>query len=474
MRVAVLILAASLTARTAPAQTAQWDRFRGPNGSGVADDQNPPIEFGPRKNLKWKAPVPGGQSSPIVVGDKIVLTGHQGGRLITVALNRATGQQAWKADAQVTHTERFQKDAASPATATPASDGKRIVVYFGACGLICYNLQGRELWRHKLPIPEIYGDYGSGVSPIIADGLVVLVRDVATGSSILAVDAATGRRVWDVKRLSKVSWCTPVVWDVQGGKQVVSAGHGAMIGYDLKTGAAKWTVRQMPSACASSPVVADGTLYFAGWSPGAAGDSSSRQPTFDSLLTDLDKNKDGALSREETAKAFGSFFDNYDLNRDGTVTREEYDDLIKLLDEGKNGVYAVKPGGSGDITNTHMLWKRTRGMGYIPTAVLYHGQLIMVKDGGIVTALDAKTGAALYAERLGAPGEYHASPVAANGHVYFASLQGVVTVLKVGPAGAKVVLRSPRLDEKIAATPAIAGNTLYVRTNKSLYAFATK
>jgi outer membrane protein assembly factor BamB len=298
MRIAVLILAACLAVQKAPAQHASsWNRFRGPNGSGVAEGQKPPTRFGPHENLKWKTDVAAGQSSPIVAGDNVVLTAWQGGRLLTCAFDRATGRQAWRADAKVTQTERYQRDAASPATATPASDGKRIVVYFGACGLICYDLRGRELWRHKLPIPEIYGDYGSGVSPIIADGLVVLVRDVANGSSILAVDAATGRRVWDVKRLSKVSWCTPVVWDVEGGRQVVSAGHGAMTGYDLKTGAEKWTVKQMPSGCASSPVVADGTLYFAGWSPGAAGDTSSRQPTFDSLLADQDKNKDGELSR---------------------------------------------------------------------------------------------------------------------------------------------------------------------------------
>lgn len=457
------------------AQTSsEWSRFRGPNGSGVAEGQKPPIEFGPRKNLKWRVNVPGGHSSPIVSGDKLIITAFENGKLFTIAYFRATGKVAWKADAHAAAIERFQRDAASPATATPATDGKRIVVYFGSSGLICYNLVGKELWRQKLPIAEIYGDYGSGVSPIIAGDKVVLVRDVNTGSSILAFDLATGQRRWETKRFSKASWCTPVVWNTASGSQIVSAGHGAMIGYDLMTEIEKWTVRHMPSGCASSPVVANSTLYFAGWTPGAAGDKSSAMPTFDSMLKDMDKDKDGVLSRAEAGKSLGSFFDNYDLNRDGKVTREEYEDQVKLLLEGKNGVYAVKPGGSGDITDTHMIWKATRGMGYISTAILYRGQLVMVKDGGIVTGLDAATGKALYMERLNAPGDYFASPVAANGYIYFASSQGVVTVLRPASSSATVVFKTPRLDEHIASTPAIADNTLYVRTNKSLYAFATR
>ncbi len=450
-----------------------WSRFRGPNGSGVAEGQKPPVEIGPNKNVKWRVAAPAGHSSPIIAGDKLIITAFENGRLYTIAYYRATGKLAWKADARAAAIERFQRDAASPATATPATDGKRIVVYFGSCGLICYNIAGKELWRHKMTVAEIYGDYGSGVSPIIAAGSVILVRDVNNGSSIRALDLATGKPKWETKRLSRMSWCTPVLWNTSAGSQVVSAGHGAMIGYDAKTGEEKWTVRAMPSGCASSPVAADGKLYFAGWTPGAAGDESSAMPTFDSMLKDMDKDKDGILSRAEAGKALGSFFDNYDLNRDGKVTREEYEDQVNLLLEGKNGVYALKPGGSGDITDTHMLWKASRGMGYIPTAIVYRGQLVMVKDGGIVTGLDAKTGSALYVERLNAPGEYFASPVAANGYIYFASSRGTITVLKPGATSAKVVAKTG-MDDKIAATPAIADNAIYIRTNKSLYAFAVK
>ena len=470
MRIPAIILA-SLMAAGASADG--WTRFRGPNGSGVADGQAPPTEFGPRKNVKWMVATPPGQSSPIVAGGNIILTGFENGKLLTIAYDRNTGRVAWKADARASTIEPFQKDAASPAIPTPATDGKRIVVYFGSCGLICYSLSGKELWRYKLPTADIYGNYGSGVSPIIAGGYAVLVRDVASGSSVIAIDINTGKRCWETKRLSRCSWCTPVIWKTPDGTQVVSAGHGAMTGYDLKTGAEKWHVNQMPAGCASSPVVDGQVVYFAGWTPGAAGDTSFQMEPWDTVLKNLDKNKDGVLTRDEAGKAWGSFFDNFDLNRDGKVTREEYEDQVNLMLVGKNGVYALKPG-EGDITNSHMLWKRNRGMGYIPTAILYRGRLVMVKDGGIVTALDAKTGDTAYSERLGGPGEYHASPVAANGYIYFASLQGVMTVMKAGPGSGRVVTKTPRLDDKIAATPAIADNTLYVRTNAHLYAFKAK
>jgi outer membrane protein assembly factor BamB len=451
-----------------------WTRFRGPNGSGVAEGQQPPVEFGPNKNVKWKVPVPSGHSSPVVAGENLILTAFEGGKLYTIAYNRSNGKVAWKADAHATKIESYFKAEGSPAVSTPATDGKRIVSYFGSCGLICYDHAGKELWRHKLPPAETYMDFGTGTSPILTSGLVVLVRDVMNGSTIFALDAATGSLKWEKKRRSRVSWCTPVIWETPGGTQIVSSGHGPMISYDLKSGAEKWTVSSMPSGCCSSPFVANGALFFAGWSPGGADDNSSQMPSFDSMLKDLDKDKDGALSKAEAEKAFGGFFDNQDLNHDGKITREEYDDLVKLMADGKNSVFTLKPGGSGNITNTHMIWKKTRGMGYIPSAIVYQGQLVMVKDGGIVTAVDAKTGSEIYVERLGAPGSYHASPVAANGNIYFTSLTGVITVVRAGTSKFEVVTKVPRLDEHIAATPAIADNTLYVRTNKSLYAFGRK
>jgi outer membrane protein assembly factor BamB len=463
------------TTVTHGAEQPAWPQFRGPGASGVADGQKSPVEFGPEKNVKWKVPVPAGLSSPIIVGDKLVLTAFDNGKLFTIAYNRADGSEAWRKEAPAKEIEKFLKGEGSPAASTPATDGERIVSYFGSCGLFCYDLSGKELWKLEMPTAVLPGNFGSGTSPIIADGLVILVRDELQNSRILAVDAATGKVQWEKKRRSPVSYSTPVVWDTPSGKQIAVAGHSMMVGYDLKTGDEKWSVAGTPSGCCSTPVIADGTLFFAGWSPGGADDKENQMPSFDAMLQKLDKNKDGALSREEAGKDFEGFFDSMDANKDGKITRDEYEAVLKFMADGKNNAFALKAGGTGDVTKSHVLWQQTRGLPYVTSALVYQGQFIMVKDGGIVTAYEAKTGSPVYGERVAASGRYYASPVAANGHIYFTSLDdGVVTVVKAGTAKPVVVVKNPKLGERTAATPAIADDTLYVRTEKHLYAFAEK
>jgi outer membrane protein assembly factor BamB len=285
---------------------------------------------------------------------------------------------------------------------------------------------------------------------------------------------ATGKLRWEKKRRSRVSYCTPVVWDTKAGKQVVAAGHGQMVGYDLQTGAEKWTVAGMPSGCCPSPVTAEGTVFFAGWSPGGPDDKENQMPSFDDLLKKLDKDKDGALSRAEAGEAFEGFFDSMDTNRDEKITRDEYEAVIRFMTEGVNSAFAVRAGGSGDVTKSHVLWRQTKGLPYIPSAIAYRGHLVLVKDGGLVTAYHAKTGKAVYVQRrTGAGARFYASPVAANGHIYLTSLNdGAVTVLKAGADSPVVVTKNPPLGERVAATPAIADDTLYVRAEKHLYAFA--
>jgi outer membrane protein assembly factor BamB len=453
-----------------------WPQFRGPGGSGVAESQNPPVEIGPEKNVKWKVPAPSGLSSPIVVGDLLVLTAFEDGKLYTVAYRRQDGKEAWRADAQAKQIEKFHKTEGSPAASTPATDGERIVSYFGSCGLVCYDKSGKELWKFEMPPAGSGGDFGSGVSPIIAEGLVVLVRDQLKDAKIYAIDLANGALRWDKSRPSPASYSTPTVWDTSEGKQIAMAGHARLIGYDLKTGAEKWSVAGIPASCCSSPVTSDGTLYFAGAGPGGEpGEKESQMPTFDGLLKDLDKDKDGALSKAEGEKAFEGFFDNQDMNKDGQITRTEWDALMKFFSEGKSAAFALKAGGTGDVTSTHILWNKTKGLPSVASAIVYGGQYVMVKDGGIVTAYDAKTGDEVFQKRVAAAGTYYASPVAAGGHIYFASLaDGTVAVLKAGTKDPEVVAQNPPLGERIAATPAIADDTLYIRTAGHLYAFAAK
>jgi outer membrane protein assembly factor BamB len=198
-------------------------------------------------------------------------------------------------------------------------------------------------------------------------------------------------------------------------------------------------------------------------------------PTFDSILKD-DTDKDGALSKEEAQKTgFKDLFDNQDGNKDGKISRNEWEAVLNFAANSRSSAFALKPGGRGNVTETGVVWKSTKGLPYVSSAILFRGQYIMVKDGGTVTAYDAKTGKQLDQERLAATGSYYASPVAASGNVYFTSLDnGSITVLAGGAPKLKVVAENPPLEERTAATPAIADDILYVRTAKHLYAFANK
>src|SRR5262245_13456495 len=140
-RFVIACLALSLTL---PIRAADWPQFRGPAGSGVADDQKPPVKFGPTENLAWKVPVPPGASSPVVVGDRIILTAFENDKLLTICYSRTDGKELWRAEAKAKKIEDFHPVEGTPAAPTPASDGKKVVVYFGSCGLICYDLEGKE------------------------------------------------------------------------------------------------------------------------------------------------------------------------------------------------------------------------------------------------------------------------------------------------------------------------------------------
>ena len=427
--------------------------------------------------MKWKVPVPSGLSSPIVAGDKLVITAFDGGKLYTIAYNRADGKEAWRAEAPAKQIEAYHKTEGSPAASTPATDGERIVSYFGSCGLFCYDLSGKELWKFEMPPAAMAGNFGSGVSPILADGIVVLVRDETKDSKILALDAATG--------IAQVGEEAAVPGLVLHAGRVGHAGRQAGRGgraraddrlrpEDRRRRSGPWPACRPGAAPRRS--TADGTLFFAGWSPGGPDDKEFQMPTFDALLKDLDKDKDGALSREEAEKAFEGFFDSQDANKDGKITRDEWDAILKFMAEGKNSAFALKAGGTGDVTKSHVLWKQDEGPAVrrvgdrLPRAVR-HGE--GRRDRHRLRREDGQGGVL----RSGPPraGRYYASPVAANGHIYFTSLDdGAVTVLKAGSDKPEVVAKNPKLGERAAATPAIADDTLYVRTEKHLYAFAEK
>lgn len=462
------VLALLLVSLTTFADTPNWPRFRGPSGSGVAETDKPPVEFGPDKNVLWQVATPSGPSSPCVWGDRIFLTAFDGGKLWTLCLDRATGKELWRRDAGAEKIEAYLPNQGSPAASTPATDGQRVVAYFGSCGLIAYDFDGKELWRHALPCAETNNDFGSGTSPILADGLVILVRDLRAESAILALDATTGQTAWKTDRPGMgTGYSTPAIWEHDGVKELVAPGGLAMKAYDLRTGAERWLLRELPAVNCASPVAGDGLLYFAGWSP--AGDDAP-MPAFADLLK-ADTDADGKLSKAESATTpMKDFFDSNDPDKDGFITRAEWDATIGYLKKGKNRLIAVKPGGAGDITASHVAWEKMKGLPYVPSPLFYRGALFMVKDGGLVSSFDAKTGAPRYEQqRLGIAGSFYASPVAADDRIYLVSLDGKAATIAAGDK-LKILSRAD-FGEKVAATPAIVDDTLYLRTESKLFAF---
>ncbi len=447
-----------------------WPQFRGPNGSGVSESAKPPTEFAPGTNEVWKSSVPPGASSPCVWGDRIYLTAFEDGKLETLCYQRRDGKLIWKADAKAKQIEEYNSTEGSPAASTVATDGKHVVSYFGSCGLVCYDTKGKQLWHYALPTVQSAGSFGSGGSPVLVDGLAVVSRDDIGGCSLLAVDLKSGKKVWDIARPDvSPGFGTPIFWKNKGAKEVVMPGSFKLKAYDLKTGEERWSLAGMPSFTCTTPVVGEELLYFAGWAPGK---EPGTAPTWEGMMKSFDKNNDDAVTPAEVkGTQMESFFNGMDFNRDGKITADDLDSMKANMAKGENVLVAVKPGGKGVLTESQIAWKQTRGLPYVPSPLFYNERVYLVRDGGMVSSFNARTGQPYYEqERIEAIGSYYASPVAANGRIYLASLNGRVTVLLAG--GEKPTIQHQAdFNERISATPALVGNSLYLRTASALYAF---
>jgi FOG: WD40-like repeat len=178
------------------AHAEDWPQFRGPEGLGISNDKGLPVEVGPEKNVIWKTPLPPGHSSPILVGPRIFLTAYQGQTLLTMALDRATGKISVAREPRPRSEEMQHTN--SPASPTPVSDGRNVYVFFGDFGIICYGVDGDERW--KAPLGPFNNVNGHGSSPVLLDGMLILICDQDTGSYLLALDKDTGKVRWRVER----------------------------------------------------------------------------------------------------------------------------------------------------------------------------------------------------------------------------------------------------------------------------------
>jgi outer membrane protein assembly factor BamB len=453
-----------------PGWAASWPQFRGPGGLGAPDVERPlPDEIGPGQNVLWKVPLPPGHSSPVVVGDRIYLTAVRDRKLLTLALDRATGKQLWQAEAPSRTLEKIHA-IGSHAQATPAADGECVVSFFGSCGLVCYSPLGKRLWH--LPLGPFKNDLGAGSSPLLAGHLVILNQDHDIDSFLLAVDKRSGKVVWKVPRDEFwVGYASPFLWEVKGEKQLVVAGSLRVVAYDPRTGKELWTVRGLARAVHMTPAAGpDGTLYVAGWTAG--GDSSERisLPAFADMIARHDANKNGTIEEDELPPGPArERFRMLDRDKDGHITRAEWEYGRRRFEEARNRLVAIRPGGKGDVTTTHVLWSQEKYLPVIPSPLYYRGRVYLARNGGLFAALDARTGKPLRQGRLYGTSNYYSSPVGADGKVWFASQSGDVTVARVEPDW-RVVCRA-RFGEEIFATPAVVDGRLYLRTTGHLYCF---
>jgi outer membrane protein assembly factor BamB len=461
--VSLLLVTAMLCAAS------DWPQFRGPNCAGVSEDGKPPVHFGQTSNVMWKVKVPSGVSSPCVVKDRVFVTAFEEGNLLTLGFDARNGKALWQAVAPAEKIEATHK-VGSPASATPASDGERVYSYFGSYGVVVYDLDGKEQWRRPLEIGMVIN--GSGASPALLKGRLIVNCDQQEGSFLIALDPKDGKELWRTQRPGfPSSYTTPILWSRDGRDEVVLVGSVRTVAYGLKDGKELWSVRGTEGiSVAPTPVIGDGRLIVMSRAFGG-----SRIPTSSEFLAQSDKDGDGKVSRDEAPgylREHGGFIAT-DRDKDGHLSPVEWDALRDLIGQGEHGIFAMRTpgkGDQGDLTQTHVTWKHKKGVAPVASPLLYQGRIYVVQDGGRVSCYEEKSGKILFEqERLNADGEYFASPIAANGRVYFASSGGTVIVIKAGDA-LNIAARN-ELDDPIYGTPAIVGRELFVRGANHLWAF---
>jgi len=418
----------------------------------------------------WKTELSPGHSTPVIVGKRIFLTSHesQSNELATIALDAETGRILWKQATAAARVEQIHR-IGSPASATPACDGRRLYIFFGSYGLICYDLDGKKIWER--PFPPFRDEYGAASSPVLLDGKVILLQDHDIDSFVMALDAASGKQLWKTDRPDAVrSYSTPAVWDHNGKKEILVAGALQLISYDPANGKQLWSKDGLARIVIPIPIPVGDTIYMASWAPGGDAGQRLTLDAWQTAVTKWDANKDGLLAKAEinNPEVLERFF-RMDLDQNGTLNNQEWDRHAEFFKRAQNAILAIKPSGTGALSEGDLVWKYQRGVPYVATPLVHQGHIWMVKDGGLVTRLDARTGRVLYEERLPGIGSYYASPVTGDGKVYFASEQGVLSV--VSEVAEWKVLAKHEFHEKIYATPVINNGRLYVRTERALYCF---
>ncbi len=427
--------------RPAPA-TGSWPSFRGVKASGIAESQELPEKWGgaSNENILWRVPIPGlAHSSPVVWGDRIFVTtaisskgsatfkpGLYGDgdasddlsphRWMLYAIDKRTGKIVWERVAAQGEPRNKRHIKSTYASASPATDGRIVVAWFGSQGVHAFDVNGNQLWKVDIgsvnmgayDIPSY--EWGPASSPIVWNDLVIVQCDTQADSFLLALDARTGKTVWKTERDELPSWGTPTVVDTPAGPQLVTNASKFIRGYDPRTGAELWKLGGSSKITAPTPILGDGLIVV----------SSGRAP--------------------------------------------------------ERPIFAIRPSARGDITlasgasgSDAVVWSKTGRGPYMPTPLAYNGILYVLANNGVFDAYDLKTGEEIYRQRLTQIGSgYSASPVAADGRIYLSNEDGDITVVAAGREFRQIATNS--MGELLMATPALSQGVMYVRTSSSLIA----
>ena len=436
----------TLLALFAPAAWAQpaWRQFRGPDSQGIAvADVKSPTSLDPDANRLWRCELPPGHSSPCIWGDVIYVTGCEERQLQTIAIRRSTGEILWNRSVDVETTEKTHP-INGPASPTPTCDGQRVYVYFGSYGLICYDLEGNRVWERRLErLPNMFG---TAASPILVDDALIFCCDNSESSYLELIDCETGQTRWKQPREGFGSgWSSPVIWQRDGRSEIVVYGVFELTGYSLEDGTRLWSVPGLADEPCITPARSDELIYVTSYNmktnPEVIG-----LPTFDELLAKHDHNQDGKLSQEEASEnksvlsrfdadgegdhPLSLFFRFLDVDRDAQIEPEEWGKIIAWVDgfSQENALVAIRHDAESP-TGASIVWRQESGVPECPSPLLYRGRIYLVKNGGIVTCVNAESGQKVFQKRLKAGGPYYASPVVCGDVVYVASARGVVTAL---------------------------------------------
>jgi outer membrane protein assembly factor BamB len=405
------------------ASAAEWSRFRGPNGAGTADDKDVPVEWNDKENIRWKLAIPGkGHSSPVVWGNRLFLqtAAKDGKDRSLVCVDADKGQILWTKSVAANPSSTHVLN--TLASSTPATDGERVYCLFWDgkdLMLYAYDFKGEVLWkrgdaadkdRDELGVYVVankaQSQHGAGGSPIVYDGKVFFANDKDGSSQLLALDAKTGKTLWKADRKPfRTCYSTPFVLEKKDGE---------------------------------SELIVGSTAGITGYNPKDGHENWNFSWSF--------KTKPLRTVASPIAHQ-GLVFQN---SGDGDGSR----DLI-----------AVKLGGKGDVSNTNLAWEKT-GFPYVPTMLGFGDYVFAVTDKeGLASCYLAKTGTEVWHERLGSP--VTASPILIDGKIYVVAEDGDVFVLEAGPKFKQLARNS--LGEGVSATPAVAGNCLYIRGTEHLF-----